>query len=615
MATDTVPPLLLDDVDDDTPRINLVFQGGGIRGIAYAAAYRAMRDKAPAIELQGVGGTSVGALVAALIAIGKDADAILEVFRQPDLYDVIEKSEARRFRRLRKTLARLARNLRASRASRWDVRLLQALWHPLANAVSLQRALLFTGRGLRRIWDSRGCFSSRRLIALVEALCEGKTFEDVLAMGHVKDLRIVAADVRRKRYRIFSCQEQDATCPIAYAVLAAMSTPGFFKPLEIDGECLVDGSVLSDAPRFLFAQNGYPTIGLRLDDLPAARDPEPAALSGRLAPASYVKSVLLTMMLGQDTLRETPRSGDGDPDAAERQRRQLDATTHFTGVTIETQPEDATFLDYRLTPRQLEVLEERGVAASARVDWSKAARPKRPSLYDPGAHVALANVMVATEELFEIYQEFRPEAIETETVYTVRVTQDWTSHYERLLTVKVSGRRPLVMTQHRIYGFKEPTTSLAEEAYRPVAREILGDRPVGQTVLPLSSEQDSKRYLVFYIPPVAEGDKPRTFWSSLTIPHEFHETLRRGLPDEVAYTAHQLGNAHDLVLKLRVAVDDRLPLPGIEPEIRPEETRSFVETNPLGCFRVTEFTYHETLDSAKRRFRVWLRPREDGSLP
>jgi hypothetical protein len=216
--------------------------------------------------------------------------------------------------------------------------------------------------------------------------------------------------------------------------------------------------------------------------------------------------------------------------------------------------------------------------------------------------------MVSGEELFALNQEFRPEAIETETIYTVRITQDWTSHYERLLTVKVSGRRPLVMTQHRIYGFKEPTTSLADDAYRPVAREILGDRSVDQIVLPLSSEEDSKRYLVFYVPPVAEGDKPRTFWSSLTIPHEFRETLGRGTPDEITYTAHQLGKAHDLMLRLRVAIDDRLPFPKIEPEDPPEETRSCVETSALGCFRVTEFTYHETLGLAKRRFRVWLRP-------
>ena len=58
--------------------------------------------------------------------------------------------------------------------------------------------------------------------------------------------------------------------------------------------------------------------------------------------------------------------------------------------------------------------------------------------------MALANVMVSTEGLFELYHEYRPEAIETETIYTVRITHDWTSHYERLLTIKVSGKRPLV---------------------------------------------------------------------------------------------------------------------------------------------------------------------------
>jgi NTE family protein len=609
MASDTMPALLSIDEDDVRPRVNLIFQGGGLRGIAHVGALRTMWERTPEIEIHGVGGTSVGALVAALVAIGKDAETLDEVFRRPDLYDVIEKSDARRLRRVRKTLARLAHSFRAERARHWYVRLLQAFWHPVVNALVLQRALLATGRDLRRIWEARGCYDARRLAALLDSLLEGKTFGDVPGAGRVRDLRIVAADVRRKRARIFSCQEQDADTPIATAVLASMSAPGLFEPLEINGACLVDGSVLSDLPRFLFAQNGYPTIGFRLDDLPDGSEPEATSRSGRLTPVSYARSVLATMLLGRDALRLPPRAGECNGDTDETLRERLDATTHFRSVAIETRPGDASFVDFRLTPKQLGDLYARGAAAAETVDWARAARPRRPSLYDPGAHVALANVMVSTEGLFELYHEYRPEAIETETVYTVRITHDWTSHYERLLTIKVSGKRPLVMTQHRIYGFKEPITSLADEAYRPVAREILGDRPVGQTVLPLSSEEDSKRYLVFYVPPIAEGDKPRTFWSSLTIPHEFRETLRRGATDEIAYTAHQLGKIHDLVLKLRIAIDDRLPLPKIEPEAPPSETKSCVETNALGCFRVTELTYHETLDLPRRRFRVWLRPR------
>ncbi len=63
--------------------VNLVFQGGGVRGIAYAGVLSTMPEW---LRITGVGGTSAGALVAALLAIGKRGKELREILSDPALF-------------------------------------------------------------------------------------------------------------------------------------------------------------------------------------------------------------------------------------------------------------------------------------------------------------------------------------------------------------------------------------------------------------------------------------------------------------------------------------------------------------------------------------------------
>lgn len=58
----------------------LVLGGGGARGFAHLGLLRALEEKGMAVDA--VGGTSMGALVAAMVAVGMDADAMLTVLRE-----------------------------------------------------------------------------------------------------------------------------------------------------------------------------------------------------------------------------------------------------------------------------------------------------------------------------------------------------------------------------------------------------------------------------------------------------------------------------------------------------------------------------------------------------
>src|SRR5688572_26513533 len=58
---------------------NLVFEGGGVKGIAYAGALDVLEQRALMAGVRGVAGTSAGAYTAMLVAVGCPAKQIREL--------------------------------------------------------------------------------------------------------------------------------------------------------------------------------------------------------------------------------------------------------------------------------------------------------------------------------------------------------------------------------------------------------------------------------------------------------------------------------------------------------------------------------------------------------
>jgi len=82
--------------------LNLVFQGGGVRGIAYAGALSAMpTSSADPCRINAVGGTSAGAIMAALLAVGTPIDEITKYLKEPELFRLLEQTELARIARIR----------------------------------------------------------------------------------------------------------------------------------------------------------------------------------------------------------------------------------------------------------------------------------------------------------------------------------------------------------------------------------------------------------------------------------------------------------------------------------------------------------------------------------
>lgn len=66
---------------------NLVFEGGGVKGIAYGSALKVMEEKGILDGVQRVAGTSAGAITATLLAVGYSADAVGNVIAKTDFRD------------------------------------------------------------------------------------------------------------------------------------------------------------------------------------------------------------------------------------------------------------------------------------------------------------------------------------------------------------------------------------------------------------------------------------------------------------------------------------------------------------------------------------------------
>ena len=268
---------------DNDQYADLVFEGGGVKGIGLAGAYAALSKQG--FEPKCVAGTSAGAITAALVAAGYSSAELDEIlmklpfadFKDPDWLDKAG------------TPGKL---------------------------VSLIR--------------EKGIYEGRFFRDWIARLLEAK---GITRFGHVSfeqedraekgyRLKVIASDVTHRRMLVLP---DDAghlgidpdELEIAYAVRMSMSIPIFFEPVVHEnpktGEehLIVDGGMLSNFPVWLFDAKGreprWPTFGLMLVE------PDPKVPLGHRIRAEdhgvprgslidYMKSLASTMMAAHDRL-------------------------------------------------------------------------------------------------------------------------------------------------------------------------------------------------------------------------------------------------------------------------------------------------------------------------
>ncbi|WP_201984135.1 patatin-like phospholipase family protein [Hymenobacter rubidus] len=258
---------------------NLVMEGGGIRGIAYGGALLELEQRGVLHDIRRVGGTSAGAIQAALLAVGYSAQEVIDV----------------------------------------------------VNATPVQRLndgrFIFFG-GTHRLITQYGWYRGDEFSTYLSELVARKTKQPHLTLAELhalaqkeptrfRDLYTTGTNLTTQRVQVFS-YETTPTMRVADAVRISMSIPLYFRAVLLDAQnnvmtgepapgqsvqVLVDGGLLAnypidlfDYPRYLPAGLTGPTdarghvfnpetLGLRLDR--AEQIPLDSAGAGRQQLAPY----------------------------------------------------------------------------------------------------------------------------------------------------------------------------------------------------------------------------------------------------------------------------------------------------------------------------------------
>ncbi len=265
---------------DQEKRIDLVLEGGGVKGIGLVGALAVLDERG--FEPQNIAGASAGAIVAVLTAAG---------YTPVELRSILRDLDFRKFK-----------------DSGWEDRL------PLIGApLSLLK--------------DRGVYEGEFFMSWISELLAAKnvcTYADLVHPEFSSEPRfryrgqVIASDLTDRRLLILP---QDAArfgvdpdeLSVAEAVRMSMSIPIFFEPWswtsETDGRThtIVDGGMLSNFPVWLFDDGddpSWPTFGLMLVE------PEPGKDLGHRLPATgesdglaeFAKSIVRTMLEAHDRM-------------------------------------------------------------------------------------------------------------------------------------------------------------------------------------------------------------------------------------------------------------------------------------------------------------------------
>ena len=254
--------------------IDAVFEGGGVRGLAFLGAMRCMADCG--VNVRKVAGTSAGAITAAIVASGMDIERMEANIFDLNFMDLLSK----------KTRPGLIFNGDAGD----DMEHFGAM---LAN-LTVVRAM--------------GQYSTEPLKTWMTGVLKGKldTFGDLKSgpeWHQKRELKIVVSDISAGEMR---CCPDDLALygvapekfSVAEAVRLSMSIPLFFEPGSLAGNTIVDGGVLSSFPLSVYDSPAgtvphCPTLGFRL----GALTQEPRKITSAIG---VLSAMIATMMVAHD---------------------------------------------------------------------------------------------------------------------------------------------------------------------------------------------------------------------------------------------------------------------------------------------------------------------------
>lgn len=209
-------------------KVGLVLSGGGAKGMTHIGVIRALEENG--IPIDYVAGTSMGAIVGALYAMGYSPDDMEALLRSPDFKrwytGVIEPRYSYYFKENRPTPEFFTIHFGLRDSIRTKPQIL-----PTSMVNPIQMNLAFV-----------------ELFARATASCNGN-FDKLFI-----PFRCVASDVYNKKPLIMKNGD------LGDAVRASMSFPFVFKPIEIDSVLAYDGGIYNNFPTDVMRSDFHPDV-------------------------------------------------------------------------------------------------------------------------------------------------------------------------------------------------------------------------------------------------------------------------------------------------------------------------------------------------------------------
>jgi NTE family protein len=216
---------------------NLVFEGGGVKGIAYIGAMQVLKEKGVLDNIKRVGGTSAGAINATMFALGYDIAEQRRILKKMDFNNFMDDS-----------------------------------WGMMRD----------TERLVEKFGWYKGDFFHDWISGLINKKLRSPnaTFRDLQAAGRPA-LYVYGTNLSTRFGEVFSV-EHTPTTRIADAVRISMSIPLFFAAFRnIRNDVYVDGGLLNNFPVKLFDRDKYideadrAKMGVETQILPGGKQPVP----------------------------------------------------------------------------------------------------------------------------------------------------------------------------------------------------------------------------------------------------------------------------------------------------------------------------------------------------
>ena len=207
-------------------KVGLVMSGGGAKGVAHIGVIKALEEEN--IPIDYATGTSMGAIVAALYAMGYTPDEMIASMKSEEFQHWYTGTLDRKYMFYFKQNKEVPDMLNIHFDLKDSLHILKPSAH-LINATPMNMGFLETFAG-------------------ANAACRSD-FDSLMI-----PFRCVAADVHKKKQVIFSKGD------LGDAVRASMSYPFFFKPIRKDGILLYDGGLYNNFPHDIMRQDFDPDI-------------------------------------------------------------------------------------------------------------------------------------------------------------------------------------------------------------------------------------------------------------------------------------------------------------------------------------------------------------------